>query len=103
MVFEQAENKERENVNMLNQEETVLTHEGYLKNTINGMLRDCQTMKKLSKGRNSIINQATAELEEVCHKVLEELETCPSRMTKAEWAEDVKKWRLKAVGLEGSE
>lgn len=80
---------------MLEEEDTVLTHEGYLRNAIQGMLRDCQTMKTLSGGRNRIINQVTGELEEVCHKGLEELEEYPSRMTESEWREEAKKWKPK--------
>lgn len=78
---------------MLEKEDTVLTHEGYLRNAIQGMLRDCQTMKNLSGGRNTIINQVTEELEDVCHKVLEELEEYPSRMTVDKWREKSKKLR----------
>lgn len=75
---------------MLEEEDTVLTHEGYLRNVIQGMLRDCQTMKTLSGGRNITINQVTEKLEEVCHKSLEELEGYPLRMKKDKWVEEAK-------------
>jgi hypothetical protein len=71
-----------------------LTHEGYLTNSINLLLRDCALMRDLSHGKNPLLNQVIEELQPICNKALEELEKAPYRATSEEWNE-----YLKPMGL----
>lgn len=77
------------------EQETILTHEGYLRNAINHCLREIELVRELSRRQNMLLNGVTADLEKACHKALNEIEGCDTRMTRAEWTEHLKKMGLK--------
>ena len=74
------------------QEEKYLTHEGYLRHSLTHLLRECELIRKLSQGRNILLNRVTNELEITCNHALNELRERPSRLTKSEWKEHLKEW-----------
>jgi hypothetical protein len=76
------------------EEELLLTHEGQLVNSIEGLLRGCDLAKTLSRGKNPLLIQVTKGLEIACNQALKELESAPKRTTLEEWNE-----YLKPMGL----
>ncbi|GHU39536.1 hypothetical protein FACS1894192_12850 [Bacilli bacterium] len=84
MMFEDEETKE-----------TVLTHEGMMRDALEHCISSFELAKELSNGKNLLINQVGLKVTEVCNEGLAALKDVPSRMTNEEWTEHLKNMGLK--------